>query len=64
MAEVADNRTPATREVCEGSLDLGRPKETSAKPLARDGTEHEKKRRLFLDMDRTEKEGSFVELLL
>jgi hypothetical protein len=64
MVEVADNRTPATREVCEGSLDLGRQKETSAKPLARDDTEQEKKQRLFLDMDGIEKGGRFVELRL
>ncbi|KUK43187.1 MAG: hypothetical protein WCY97_11205 [Methanothrix sp.] len=61
MAEVADKRTPVTREVWEGLSDLKGPKETFAKPLARN-TEHEKKRRLFLDMDRIEREGNFVEL--
>ncbi|MDI9398260.1 MAG: hypothetical protein QM433_01690 [Euryarchaeota archaeon] len=62
MREVADKRTPVTREFWEGLSDLKRPKETFAKPPARDDVEHEKKRRLFLDMDRIEREGNFVEL--
>jgi hypothetical protein len=62
MAEVANKRTPVTREVWKDLSDLKRPKETSTKPLARDDTEQEKKRRLFLDMDRIEKVGNFVEL--
>jgi len=60
---VADKRTPVTREVWEGSSDLMGPKETFAKPLA-EMTEHEKRRRLFLDMDEIEREGNFVELRL
>jgi len=52
---------PVTREVWEGLSDLNRPKETFANLLA-EMIEHEKTRRLFLDMDEIEKEGNFVEL--
>ena len=63
MREVADKRIPVTHEVWEGLSDLKRPGETFANP-SREMIEHEKKRRLFLDMDRIEKEGNFVELRL
>jgi len=63
MGEVADKRIPVTREVWEGLSDLKRPGET-LENTSREMIEHEKKRRLFLDMDRIEKEGSFVELRL
>jgi len=63
MGEVADKRIPVTREVWEGLSDLKSPGETFANLLA-EMIEHEKKRRLFLDMDRIEKEGNFVELRL
>ena len=63
MGEVADKRIPVTREVWEGLSDLKRPGETFANLLA-EMIEHEKKRRLFLDMDRIEREGNFVELRL
>ncbi len=52
---------PVTREVWEGLSDLKRPKETFTTLLA-EMIEHEKTRRLFLDMDEIEKEGNFVEL--
>ena len=61
MGEVADKMIPVTREVWEGLSDLKRPKETFANLLA-EMIEHEKTRRLFLDMDEIEKEGNFVEL--
>ena len=61
MGEVADKMIPVTREVWEGLSDLNRPKETFANLLA-EMIEHEKTRRLFLDMDEIEKEGNFVEL--
>lgn len=63
MGEVADKRIPVTREVWEGLSDLKSPGETFANLLA-EMIEHEKKRRLFLDMDRIEEEGTFVELRL
>jgi len=63
MGEVADKRIPVTREVWKDLSDLKRPGETFANLLA-DMIEHEKKRRLFFDMDRIEKEGNFVELSL
>jgi predicted CopG family antitoxin len=63
MGEVADKRIPVTREVWEGLSDLKSPGETFANLLA-EMIEHEKKRRLFLDMDRIEREGNFVELRL
>jgi len=53
---VADKRIPLTCEVWEDLSDIKRPVETFANLLA-EMIEHEKKRRLFLDMDRTEKEG-------
>ena len=61
MGEAADKRIPVTREVWEDLSDLKRPGETFANLLA-EMIEHEKKRRLFLDMERIEREGSFVEL--
>ncbi len=63
MGEVADKRIPVTREVWEGLSDLKRPGETFAN-LLEEMIEHEKKLRLFLDMDNIEKEGKFVELRL
>jgi predicted CopG family antitoxin len=63
VGEVADKRIPVTREVCDDLSDLKRPGETFADLLAV-MIEHEKKRRLFLDMDRIEKKGNFVELRL
>lgn len=61
MGEVADKRIPVTREVWEGLSDLKRPGETFAVLLA-EMIEHEKKLRLFREMDRIEREGTFVEL--
>ncbi len=63
MGEVADKRIPVTREVWEGLSDLKRPGETFAN-LLEEMIEHEKKLRLFLDMDKIENEGKFVELRL
>ena len=63
MGEVADKRIPVTSEVWKDLSDLKRPGETFANLLA-EMIEHEKKRRLFFDMDRIEKEGNFVELSL
>jgi len=61
VCEVIDKRILVTRKVWEGLSDLKRPKETFANLFA-EMIEHEKKRRLFLDMDRIEREGNFVEL--
>ena len=61
MGEAADKRIPVTREVWEDLSDLKRPGETFAGLLA-EMIEHEKKRPLFLDMERIEGEGNFVEL--
>ncbi len=63
MAEVADKRIPVTTKVWEDLSDLKAPGETFAQLLS-DMIEHEKKRRLFLDMDKIEKEGEFLELPL
>lgn len=63
MGEVADKRIPVTREVWEGLSDLKGPGETFAN-LLKEMIEHEKKLRLFLDMDKIEKEGKFLELHL
>ena len=63
MGEVADKRIPVTREVWEGLSDLKRPGETFAN-LLEEMIEHEKKLRLFLDMDKIENDGKFVELRL
>jgi len=51
------------REVWKGSSDLKRPGETFAH-LLEEMIEHEKKLRLFLDMEKIEKEDKFVELPL
>ncbi len=61
MAEIANKRIPVTPEVWEGLTDLKRPGETFAH-LLEEMIEHEKKLRLFLDMDRIEREGKFVEM--
>lgn len=63
MAEVADKRIPVTRNVWEGLSDLKRPGETFAQ-LLDEMIEHEKKLRLFLDMEKIEEEGTFVEMPL
>lgn len=63
MPEAADKRIPVTAKVWEDLSDLKAPGETFAQLLS-DMIEHEKKRRLFLDMDRIEKEGKFAELHL
>jgi hypothetical protein len=61
MAETADKRIPVTRNVWEGLSDLKRPGETFAQ-LLEEMIEHEKKARLFRDLEAIEKEGKFVEL--
>lgn len=63
MAEIADKRIPVTKDVWEGLSDLKRPGETFAQ-LLETMIEHEKKLRLFLDMEKIEKEGKFVEMPL
>ncbi len=63
MAEVADKRIPVTLEVWQGLSDLKRSGETFAH-LLEELIEHEKKLRLFLDMEQIEKEDRFVELPL
>jgi predicted CopG family antitoxin len=61
MAEVADKRIPVTSKVWEDLSDLKRPGETFAQ-LLEEMIEHEKKLRLFLDLEKIETEGTFVEL--
>jgi len=51
---MGDKRIFVTREVWKDLSDLKRPKETFANLLA-EMTVHEKKRRLFFDMDKIEK---------
>ncbi len=63
MSEVADKRIPVTKEVWEGLSDLKSPGETFAQ-LLEEMIEHEKKLRLFLDMEKIEREGNFVEMPL
>jgi hypothetical protein len=63
MAEVADKRIPVTAKVWGDLSDLKAPGETFAQLLS-EMIEHEKKRRLALDMDKIEKEGKFVGLPL
>lgn len=61
MAEIANKRIPVTPDIWEALSDLKRPGETFAH-LLEDMIEHEKKLRLFLDMEKIELEGKFVEL--
>ena len=61
MAEIANKRIPVTPEIWEALSDLKRPGETFAH-LLEEMIEHEKKLRLFLDMEKIELEGKFVEL--
>lgn len=61
MTEVADKRIPVTAKVWEDLSDLKAPGETFAQLLG-EMIEHEKKRRLFMDIEKIEKEGKFVEL--
>jgi predicted CopG family antitoxin len=63
MAEVADKRIPVTGKVWEDLSDLKAPGETFAQLLS-EMIEHEKRRRMFLDMEKIEKESKFVELPL
>jgi predicted CopG family antitoxin len=63
MAEVANKRIPVTGKVWEDLSDLKVSGETFAHLLS-EMIENEKKRRLFLDMEKIEKEGKFVELPL
>lgn len=63
MAEVADKRIPVTKKVWEELSDLKRPGETFAQ-LLEAMIEHEKKLRLFMDMEKIEREGKFVEMPL
>lgn len=59
--ETADKRMPVTCSVWEGLSDLKRPGETFAQ-LLEEMIEHEKKARLFQDLEEIEKEGRFMEL--
>jgi len=63
MTEIADKRIPVTKEVWEDLSDLKRPGETFTQ-LLEDMIENEKKLRLFLDMEKIEREGNFVEMRL
>jgi predicted CopG family antitoxin len=63
MAEIADKRIPVTKEVWEELSDLKRPGETFSQ-LLEAMIEHEKKLRLFMDMEKIEREGKFVEMPL
>jgi predicted CopG family antitoxin len=63
MTEVANKRIPVTNKVWEDLSHLKRPGETFAQ-LLEEMIEHEKKTRLFRDMEKIEKEGKFVEMPL
>jgi predicted CopG family antitoxin len=63
MAKVTDKRIPVTAKVWEDLSGLKAPGETFAQLLG-EMIEHEKKRRLVMDMEEIEREGEFVELPL
>ncbi len=63
MAKVANKRITVTAKVWEDLSGLKAPGETLAQLLGQ-MIEHEKKRRLFMEMEEIEMEGEFVELPL